>query len=105
MYFLVYRLEHTLHSVFDILDSLIDDAICTDIDLLLSCKRPCAAVGTDIEANNDSVRCGSKRYIRFRDSANAAVNNLYTHFFIGELFKCLPDRLNAAVNIGLYDDI
>ena len=55
MHFFEYGLEHTLHSVFNIFNRLINDAVGADIDLFLLRKIARSAVGTDIEADYDRV--------------------------------------------------
>ena len=99
------RCEHTLHSSFDFFDSFVNYSVHTHIDLVKLSRISSACVRTYIETYNNRIRCRCKRDITFGDSTYCAVDNSYTYFLIGNLFKTLSDCLNATLNICFNDNV
>ena len=96
--------KHTLHSGADLLDSIVNDTVQTDINAVTLCVFCSNGVGTNIEAYDDGIGCACKHNVALGNSTNCAVDDLYADLIVGELFKRLLDCLNGALNVSLDDD-
>ena len=101
---LEYRIQHALHGCLDILDSLVDDTVQTQVYLLAVCDGFCGSVRTYIKADDDRVGSGCQRYIRLIDGTYAAVDHLNHNLLIRELGQALLYCLYGALYICFYND-
>ena len=86
-------------------DCIVDDTVQTYIYLFTLRSRLCCRIRTHIESDDDRIGGRCQDDIGLVDRADAAMDNLYDHLFIGQLQKALLYCLHRTLNIGLYDDI
>src|SRR5690554_1144683 len=77
------RLKHSLDGIFDLVDSIVDDGIVPDLDLLLLCHFLGISGRPNLEAKDNSVRGRSQEHIGFGNLSDPFVNNIDTHFVFG----------------------
>ena len=68
--------KHSLDSRFDFLNALINNSVCADVNSLRLRGVECRLVGTDVEADNDSIRSVCKHNVVFSNAADARMNNV-----------------------------
>ena len=98
-----YRIQHTLHSSFNILDCLIDDTIQTQVNLFTLCNRLRGHIRSYVEADNNRIGCRCQRYIGLIDRTNTTMNNFDYYFFVGQFYKALFYCLYRTLNVRLDD--
>ena len=98
------RRKHTLHSGLNFFNCIIDDSVKADINTVTLCIFLCNGVRTNVEANDDSVRCVCEHNVALGNSTYAAVDNFNANFVVGELFKRLTNSFNRTLNVCLDDD-
>ena len=86
-FFLELRVKHTLHSVFNIVDDVVDYPVKSDLDVFSVSKGLNCGGRSYVEADDDGSCCSGQHNIRFCYSTYACVDNLYSYVFVVELFK------------------
>lgn len=89
------RSKHALHCSSDILDSVVDYAVQTDLDTVALCVVLCGRVRSYVEADDDCAGSRSEHYVALAYRANCAVDNTNAYFLIGELLEGLLDSLDG----------
>src|SRR5581483_11261203 len=78
--FLDLRLQHAGHHRLHVVDGFVNDAVVTNFDARFLQRVACTGVGTDVKADDQSLRSRGELHVRNRDSAQAAGNDLDLHF-------------------------
>ena len=78
--FLIFRIKHTVHSILDIIDDIVDDSVQSDLDISICCLIGNCSCRSYIESDDDSVRCLSQHYVGLVDSTYAGVDNIDLDF-------------------------
>ena len=99
------RCKETFHSRLDLIDSIIDDGIDTDIDFFGLRHLPCRTGRTDVKADDDSIRSRSEHDIAVADSTYGTVDDVDLDILRRELEQGVLDSLYGTVHIGFDDDI
>ena len=102
---LEYRIQHTLHSSFHILDCIVDNLVETDIYTLIICSNLGNRIRTNVKSNDDCIGSGCKDNIGLVDCTNTTVDYLNNNFFVGQFYKRLLDCLNRTLNVSLNDEV
>ncbi len=103
--FLHLRREHTLHSGFDLVDSIVDDRIDTDIHLLGLGHLASRTGRTNVEAHDDGIGSGSEHDVGVADGTYGTMDDVDLDILGGELDERVLDSLDGTVHIGLDDDV
>ena len=96
--------QHTLHSVGDVVDGVIDDAVHTHLDLGGSGLFLRHVVGADVEADDDGVGCVGQVNVGLADGADTGVDDADADLVVGDLLEALLDSLGGALDVRLDDD-
>ena len=99
-----YRIKHTLHSCFHILDCLIDNLIQTKVYALLICQLFCHCIRTNVKSDDDRIGCSCQRYVGFVDCTNTAVDHTNDNFFVGQFCQTLFNGFYRTLNVCFNDD-
>ena len=103
--FLKYGIKHTLHGCFDILDSLINYLIQTDIHAFSFGCCLCGCVRTYIEADDNCGGCACQHNVGFVDGTYTAMDAFYHNFFVGKLKQTLLNGFHTTLNVSLYNQV
>ena len=103
--FLILGSQHTLHSRFNFVYAIVNDAVGAHVYPVTLCHIGGVLIGTDVEAHDDGVGGGGQHNIALRDTANGAVDNLHLNFLVGKLHKGRADCLGRSAHVGLNDDV
>ena len=76
-----------------------------DIDILAGRLAAGAFVGLHVEADDEAVGGDGQHHVGLVDVADAAVNDPYLNLVGAQVLQLAPYRLDAALNIGLENDI
>ena len=79
---LKYRIQHTLHCRFNILNRLINYLIQSYIHALALCRSLRLCIGTHVKADNNRIRCRRQNNIRLINRSDTAVNTFYDNLLI-----------------------
>ena len=74
--FLHLRSQHTFHCRFHLVDSIVDDGVDTDIHFFGLCHLTGCTGRTNIEADDDGVRCRSQHDITVADGADCTMDDV-----------------------------
>src|SRR5699024_7519618 len=96
--------QHTLHSVRNIVDGVVDDAVHTHFHLGGGSFFLGDVVGTDVEADDDGVGSVSQIHVGLADGADADVDNPHPDLLVGQHLQRLLDGLGRALYVGLDHD-
>ncbi len=96
--------KHALESVGDLVYRIVNDAVEADIDIVALGAFLGGLLGTDVEADDNSVGGVCQHDVGLADGADCAVDNSDLDFLVGELFEGLADSLDGAVDVRLDDD-
>ena len=96
--------QHTLHSVGDIVDGIVDDAVHPHLDLGGSGFFLGHVVGADIEADDDGVGGIGQVNVGLADGTDTGMDDADAHLIIGDLLQALLDGLGGALHISLDDN-
>ena len=88
-----------------IFDGIVDDAVQTNIYLLPLCSCLCCCIRTYVEADDDGIGCSCQSNVGLVDGTNAAVDDLYHDFLVGELQKALLYSLYRTLYICFDDHV
>ena len=98
-------LKHTLDSVLDVVDGVVDDGVKADFDLLLLGDAPCSGRRTHLEPDDDGVGCGGEQDVGFGNLTHGGVDDIDLHRLLGELDERPGHGLDRTVDIALDDDV
>ena len=103
-FFLVNRIQHTLHCGLHVFDCLVNDFVKTEIHAFLLRKLFCHRVRADVESDDDRVGRSRQRNVGLIDSSYASMDHTDHNFFIGKFCKALFYRLYRSLYVSLDDD-
>ena len=104
-FLLKYRIKHTFHGCFHILDRIVDDSVQSDIHTLALGDIFCRSIRADIKSDDDRVGSRSQDHIRFVDSSHTSVDHLDHHFIVRKLEKALLQGFHRSLYVCFYYDI
>src|SRR5262245_3115469 len=81
-HFLERRLEETLHALLDLLGDVVNHRVQPDVHLFALGHVGRVAIGPDIEADDDGIRCGGEQYIRLCDRADTGADDSDLHLLV-----------------------
>ena len=81
--------QHSLHGGLDLLDALVDDPVCADLDVLPLGRFGRASVGPDVEAYDYRVRGGGEHDVALGDAAGCGVDDVHLDLVVREFFERL----------------
>src|SRR5581483_92314 len=99
------RLQHTLERVLDILDGVVDHVVLLDLDVLRLGLAAGALLDAGVEAEDHALRRLGEHHVRLGDRAGSGVDHFDAHLLVAGAFKCVLDRLDAALHVGLEHDV
>ena len=99
------RSQHTCHSSFDIIDTVINNTIQTDIDTIFFSHGSRIGVRSDVEADNQGFGGRCQHDIGFIDGAYGRMDNGNTDFIALDTLEGLNESFYRSLNIGFDDDI
>ena len=102
---LEFRGQHALHRGLDLVDAVVDDAVHTDLHVGADGAVSGGVVRADVEADDDRAGGGGKHDVGLVDRADGGVDDADADFLVGELLERRLDRLGAALDVGLDDDV
>src|SRR5262245_17082393 len=80
--FLERRLEETLHALLDLVGDVVNHRVEPDVHLFALGHVGRVAIGPDIEADDDGIRCGGEQYIRLVDRADTGADDSDLHLLV-----------------------
>ena len=98
------RGQHALHSVGNIVDSIVNDAVHTHFHLGGSSFFLGHIVRADVEADDDGVGGIGQIHVGLADGTDTGVDDADAHLIIGDLLQALLDGLGRTLHVGLDHD-
>src|SRR4029453_11698019 len=102
--FLERRLEETLHALLDLLGDVINHRMESDVHLFALRHVRRIAIGPDIEADDDRVRCGGKQHVGLVDRADTRADDADLHLLVRQLRQRVREHFRGALHVRLDDD-
>ena len=81
------RLKHTFHGTLDFLDSVVDDGVKLDLYTFVFSNLVGLNRRTNVETNDDCIRCSGKQYITFSNLTNCFMYHLDGNLLCGKLLQ------------------
>ena len=97
--------EHTLDSVLQLVDGVVDDTVETDVDLLGLGHLAGTHGGTHLEAYDDSVGRLGKEDVVLGNLTDGLVDDIDLHLVSGEFQQRVGEGFDRTVDITLDDNI
>ena len=97
--------EHTLDSVFELVDGVVDDAVEADVDVLGLGHLAGTHGGTHLEADDDGVGRHGQHDVVLRYLTHGLVDDVDLHLVGTKLDERVAEGLHGAVHVTLDDDV
>src|SRR4051812_36099518 len=97
----LFRREHALHGVAQLVDRAVDDRVGADLDALALSQLARLAHRADVEAEDDRVGRGGEVDVGLRDAADAGVDDLNGDLVLRQLGDLVLEGLERARHVGL----
>ena len=81
-FFFVFRIQHSLHGVFHVVDYIVDNSVESDLDVFSVGKGLNGGGRSYVESDDDRTRGSCQHYVGFGHSTYARMNYLYSYVFI-----------------------
>ena len=97
--------QHTLNSGLYIVQSVIDYAIGTHVNLFGFSSLASVSIGTNVEADNERISCRSQHNVGLSNSANAGMYNNNLNLIVLNLLQGSLQCFNGALYVSLNNDV
>jgi len=101
----LFWLEHAFEGQLQVVRDLVDHIVPANLHARFFGQNSCLFVRHHVETDNDRIRGMGQRDVRFRDAADAPLQQLNLHFRMFELRKLLLDRFDRAANVRPQDNV
>ena len=99
------RSQHTLDSSLYVVQSVINYAVGTHVNLLYLSGLTSISVRTNVEADDESISSGSQHNVGLGNSANTGMNYNYLYFIVLNLLQRSFQSFDGALNVSFNNNV
>jgi len=97
--------QHAFHGILHLIDSVVNDAVEANINLLLLSQLTGTLRGPHLEADDDGVGSRSQQHVAFRDGTHCFREDVHLHFRRAQFEQGVGQCFHRTVHVALHQDV